>query len=77
MQRGWARAAHGPRRIPSSVMGTHPSDDPQPSRDSEPASHGERDERREERCGRVAIARHVKADGRALILYTHAGDGGG
>jgi hypothetical protein len=24
-----------------------------------------------ERCGPVAIARHVKDDGRALILYTH------
>jgi hypothetical protein len=26
--------------------------------------------KRDERAGPVAIARHVKADGRALILYT-------
>ncbi len=28
-------------------------------------------EQRGERVGSVAIARHVKDDGRALILYTH------
>jgi|NGEPerStandDraft_6_1074524.scaffolds.fasta_scaffold55667_3 hypothetical protein len=27
-----------------------------------------------ERCGAVAIARHAKGDGRALILYTRVGE---
>ena len=41
-----------------------------------PAAPAGREERRteapEERFGPVAIARHVKHDGRALILYSHA-----
>ncbi|MGD1056455.1 MAG: hypothetical protein ABR992_03490 [Solirubrobacteraceae bacterium] len=44
-----------------SSSGKGPVDSPE--QDGEPATPGER-------LGPVAIARHVKADGRALILYT-------
>jgi len=36
----------------------------------------EQGEQHEDRCGTVTIARHRKDDGRALILYTHADEGG-
>jgi hypothetical protein len=39
---------------------------------SESADEGRREERAQERFGPLAVERHVKDDGRALILYTHA-----
>jgi hypothetical protein len=47
---------------------------PAPSRSSaapESAGEGGRKEHAPERCGPLAVERHVKDDGRALILYTH------
>jgi hypothetical protein len=48
-----------------------------PSDRSQDAAREQREDRHErgsepERFGAVAIARHVKDDGRALLLYTHA-----
>jgi hypothetical protein len=40
--------------------------------DSPPRPQPGASETDDERVGPVAIARHVKADGRALILYTRA-----
>jgi hypothetical protein len=56
-------------------MGAQPSEIPRSSGRPKGNPHTEQGERHEEHCGTVAIARHVKDDGRALILYTHAGDG--
>jgi len=47
---------------------------PQPSTSSaasESADEGRREEHAQERFGPLAVERHVKDDGRALILYTH------
>jgi hypothetical protein len=55
-------------------MGAQPSDDPPASGRAQESSPGEPEQPHEERCGPVAIARHVKDDGRALILYSHASD---
>jgi hypothetical protein len=47
---------------------------------SEPAASADRGAacpaRPEERCGVVQVARHVKDDGRALLLYTYVGERG-
>ncbi len=60
--------------------GMTPEPAPPPSQESEPgggseSGSGERsqpgDPPPEERYGPVAVARHVKDDGRALLLYTH------
>jgi hypothetical protein len=40
--------------------------------DKSPPRTGEQGDDRPERYGTVAVARHVKDDGRALILYTRA-----
>ena len=56
-------------------MGAKPSETPRSSGRPHANPRTEQGERQEERRGTVAIARHVKDDGRALILYTHAGDG--
>jgi hypothetical protein len=39
---------------------------------SESAGEERREERAQERFGPLAVERHVKDDGRALILYAHA-----
>jgi hypothetical protein len=39
---------------------------------SESEGEATRDEQLQERLGPLAVERHVKDDGRALILYTHA-----
>jgi len=44
-----------------------PDGEPEPGGGAEPGDEGEL-----ERIGPVAIARHVKDDGRALILYSEA-----
>lgn len=56
-------------------MGAQPSETPRSSGRPEAGPRDEHGERGEKRCGPVAIARHVKDDGRALILYTHSPDG--
>jgi hypothetical protein len=38
---------------------------------SESAREGSGEERAQERTGPLAVERHLKDDGRALILYTH------
>jgi hypothetical protein len=44
---------------------------PLSSAPSESAGEGAREERAQERFGPLAVERHIKDDGRALILYTH------
>jgi hypothetical protein len=39
---------------------------------SESAAEGTREKHAQERFGPLAVERHVKEDGRALILYAHA-----
>jgi hypothetical protein len=55
-------------------MGAQPSEIPRSTGQAKGSPHAEQGVRHEERCGTVAIARHVKDDGRALILYSHADD---
>jgi hypothetical protein len=56
---------------PADAPGAPPSGDPPPPtpRPSDP-SQRDRHARVQERCGPVAIERHVKDDGRSLLLYT-------
>jgi hypothetical protein len=56
-------------------MGGQPSEIPSSSGCPKAGPRAEQGEQHEHRCGTVTIARHVKDDGRALILYTHADDG--
>ncbi|MGH2855018.1 MAG: hypothetical protein ACRDLF_12605 [Solirubrobacteraceae bacterium] len=51
----------------SNPAGSTPADQP-------PPRTGIQEEDRSERYGALAVARHVKDDGRALILYTRAGE---
>jgi hypothetical protein len=57
------------------LMGAKPSQIPRSSGRPKASPRAEQGEQHEDRCGTVTIARRVKDDGRALILYTHADDG--
>jgi hypothetical protein len=56
-------------------MGAQPSEIPRSSGRPKTSAGAEQGEQQEHRCGTVTITRHLKDDGRALILYTHAEDG--
>jgi hypothetical protein len=56
-------------------MGAQPSEIPRSSGRPKAGPRAEQGEQHEDRCGTVTIARHLKDDGRALILYSHADDG--
>jgi hypothetical protein len=52
-------------------MASNPSGRPRAGRSPREQAEGEGEGARLGRYGTVALARHVKDDGRALILYTH------
>ena len=56
-------------------MARNPADPPSSERSTTAHEPSEEPDANGERYEPVALVRHVKDDGRALILYTHAGNG--
>ena len=53
-------------------MDPEPGERPQSRGDDERVSHPKPEHARQERYGPTALERHVKDDGRPLVLYVHA-----